>query len=107
MATPTWISKLGEKWNLKNTTQVILVLVVFACTGITVLLIKRPLLSLIAGEGGNTKLASVLYYIFILPIYNVLLLFFGFLFGQFSFFWEFEKRSFRKIALWFKRKNNA
>jgi hypothetical protein len=39
----------------------------------------------------------VLYYILILPIYNVLLLVYGALLGQFQFFWDFEKRFFRRI----------
>ena len=30
--------------------------------------------------------------ILILPVYNILLLFYGFVFGQFHFFWKFEKR---------------
>ena len=104
MASPQWITRLALKWNLKNTTQVIIVLVVFACTGITVMLIKRPILNLLVGEEGNSNLASVLYYIFILPIYNVVLLFYGFIFGQLSFFWEFEKRTFRRMASLLKRK---
>ena len=41
--------------------------------------------------------ASIIYYMLILPIYNVILLGYGFLFGQFNFFWEFEKRFFNRI----------
>ena len=87
-----WIQKLKDRWKLKSAGQVVIVLIVFACTGFTILFLKRPLLTLLAGEQGNTTLASVLYYIFILPLYNVVLLGYGFLFGQFRFFWEFEKR---------------
>lgn len=113
METPQWITRLAQRWNLKGATQVVIVLVVFACTGITVMLAKEYILIFLLGEDGNTKLASVLYYIFILPIYNVVLLFYGFVFGQFSFFWEFEKRTFRRLAslihrlaLFLKRKFN-
>jgi hypothetical protein len=96
MAAP-WIERLKDKWKLKSVGQVIIVLIVFACTGFTVLLIKKPLLTFLAGDQGNSTLASVLYYIFILPIYNVFLLGYGFVFGQFQFFWDFEKRSFRRL----------
>mgnify|MGYP001249950222 CR=1 FL=1 len=96
MAAP-WIERLKDKWKLKSVGQVIIVLIVFACTGFTVLLIKKPLLTFLAGDLGNSTLASVLYYIFILPIYNVFLLGYGFVFGQFQFFWDFEKRSFRRL----------
>jgi riboflavin transporter FmnP len=104
MATPKWITRLATKWNLNSTTQVVIVLVVFTCTGFTVVGIKKPILNFLVGEEGRSNLASVLYYIFILPIYNAVLLFYGFIFGQFSFFWEFEKRSFRRIASFLKRK---
>lgn len=72
--------------------QVVVILIAFACTGFTVLYIKRPLLTWLAGDAGNSTFASVVYYIFILPLYNVILLGYGFLFGQFRFFWRFEKR---------------
>lgn len=97
MAATSWLQRLKERWKLKSTGQVFVVLLVFACTGFTVLFIKEPLLTLLAGEKGNSTLASVLYYIFILPIYNIILLAYGFLFGQFHFFWEFEKRSFSRL----------
>jgi hypothetical protein len=87
-----WIEKLRHRWNLESAWQVGIVLLVFACTGTTVMLIKKPLLTWLAGDRGDTTLASVLYYIFILPLYNIILLGYGFIFGQFRFFWNFEKR---------------
>jgi len=101
MANPGWIERLRQRWKLDSMWQVIIVLIVFACTGFSVYFLKRPLLNFLAGERGNTLLASVLYYILILPIYNVLLLMWGFVFGQFAFFWAFEKRFFDRI---FRRK---
>jgi Na+-driven multidrug efflux pump len=97
MHPPKWMERLKNRWHLQSLWQVVIILVVFACTGFTVLALKRPLLSFLAGGEAESTLASVLYYIFILPIYNVFLLAYGFLFGQFRFFWEFEKRSFDRI----------
>lgn len=93
----TWIEKLKERWKLRSAFQVVIVLIVFACTGFTVLFLKKPILSLLAGAHQDTTLATILYYILILPLYNVILLFYGFVFGQFNFFWEFEKRTFSRI----------
>lgn len=98
-----WLQRLQDKWKLKNTVQVVLVLVVFACTGTTILLIKKPLMTLISPEFKDHWFFSALYFIFILPLYNVFLLFYGFVFGQFAFFWEFEKKTFRRIAGRFKK----
>ncbi len=92
-----WIEKLKSRWNLKSTTQVIVVLIVFACTGTTVLIIKRPLFAYWFPDGEKPLWASITYFILILPVYNVFLLFYGFVFGQFKFFWEFEKRFFSRI----------
>ncbi|WP_276373115.1 DUF6787 family protein [Chryseolinea sp. H1M3-3] len=100
----TWLERLKERWNLGSPLQVIIVLIVFACTGFTVLFIKKPLLQFLAGERGDTVVASILYYILILPLYNVLLLGYGFLFGQFTFFWAFEKRLFKRLSSFRKTK---
>jgi hypothetical protein len=97
MATPKWIDRLKSRWNLTNTWQVIIILIVFACTGTTVLIIKKPLFAMWFPEGDKPIWASVLYYILIFPVYNVFLLFYGFVFGQFKFFWEFEKKFFKRI----------
>lgn len=82
---------------MKSTAQVVIVLIVFACTGTTVLLIKRPLFAYWFPDGDKPLWASITYFILILPVYNVFLLFYGFIFGQFKFFWEFEKRFFKRI----------
>lgn len=97
MSEPSWIKKLMLRWKLESAFQVVIVLVVFACTGFTVLFIKKPILHFLAGEQGDSVTASVIYYLLILPLYNVILLAYGFLFGQFNFFWEFEKRFFNRI----------
>lgn len=104
MAGPAWVEKLKQRWKLKSAWQVVVILLVFACTGFTVLFLKRPLLGFLTGNQGDTVLISVLYYLLILPVYNVLLLAYGFLFGQFHFFWEFEKRFVNRIVSKFKNK---
>ena len=98
-----WIEKLKSRWNVKNGWQVIIILVVFACTGFTVMFLKKPILTFLAGEQGKTTLATVLYYIFILPLYNIILLAYGFIFGQFQFFWQFEKRFMERFFSLFRR----
>ena len=96
MPTPPWIEKLKNRWHVKSGFQVIIILIVFACTGFTVMFIKPPITRLLFHEG-HPVWFSILYWILILPIYNLFLLFYGFVFGQFKFFWEFEKRFFGRI----------
>ncbi|HET6540646.1 MAG TPA: DUF6787 family protein [Chryseolinea sp.] len=99
-----WIERLRQRWNLGSPLQVIIVLIVFACTGFTILFLKKPLVQFLAGKQGDTVMVSILYYILILPLYNVILLGYGFLFGQFSFFWAFEKKIFKRLSLFRKTK---
>lgn len=87
------LEKLKKRWNLQSGFQVVLILIVFACTGSSVVLIKH-LLNINADTAVGTR---VLFYIGVLPVYNIMLLGYGFLFGQFRFFLEFEKRFFRRI----------
>ncbi len=98
-----WINKLKDRWHVSNVFQVFVVLLVFACTGLTILFIKKPLFEIWFADSEKPVWASVLYWIFILPVYNMFLLFYGFLFGQFRFFWNFEKRFFNRIISIFKQ----
>jgi hypothetical protein len=97
------LQKLQERWKVRSIWQVIAILLAFACTGFTVLYLARPILFYFFGTEIPT-LAKVLYYIVILPIYNLILLFYGFIFGQFYFFLGFEKRFFKRIGSLFSKK---
>ena len=92
-----------ERWNITSNWQVFVILVVFAVTGSTSALVAKPLLSFF----GITKITFSgwlyypLYLVLIFPIYQVLLVSFGFLFGQFKFFWAFEKKMLKSMKLHF------
>ena len=105
---PGFLQRLQTKWKLDSLLQVVLVLVVFACTGFTILFIKNPILNFFGVErgGGQGFLNTVLYLLLVLPLYQVFLLIYGFIFGQFRFFWEKEKQIFRRIAGPFKKKKS-
>ncbi len=92
-----WLQKLQHRWKAGSIWQVFAILLTFACTGLTVVYLMRPILHYFFGNE-IPGWARVVYYIFILPIYNLILLFYGFIFGQFKFFLEFEKRFFRRIG---------
>jgi len=93
-----FLEKLKNRWKLDSIGQVVWVLVAFACTGFTIMFLKSPILDWIGGSESNQTLFTVLYYVFILPIYNIILLIYGFVFGQFAFFWNFEKRMWYRMT---------
>ncbi len=93
-----WIEKLQSRWNLGSARQVVLVLLVFALTGTTVAVVKEPVSGFIGLGQMNKLLSTIIYLIVVLPLYQVLLLVYAFVFGQFRFFWEFEKKTARRIV---------
>ncbi|MCE7068646.1 DUF6787 family protein [Dyadobacter sp. CY326] len=99
------IEKLKERWNVKNGWDVLIILIVFACTGFSVLYAKRGLFALIGiNKQSPDWLRWVVNILVILPLYQVILLAWGWIWGKFSFFWEFEKRMFSRIGGLFRRK---
>ncbi len=92
-----WFNKLKDRWKVTSSKEVILILLVFACTGFTVMFLEKPILNFFVIDGSKNIGLSLLYYLLILPIYNIFLLIYGFLFGQFHFFWNFEKKMFKRL----------
>jgi hypothetical protein len=100
----SWSEMLKTRWQLKSGWQVLLVLLTFACTGFSVLFLKKPLYALVGiTEATPLWLRAGFYTLAILPVYQVLLLAWGFVFGQFRFFWNFEKKMFNRMASFFRR----
>lgn len=90
--------KLKQRWNIRSNFQVIIILIVFAITGSATVYLKKIVFDLI-GIIPETHfgIKAPVYIIVILTVYNILLLIFGLLFGQFRFFWEFEKKFFSRL----------
>jgi hypothetical protein len=97
-----WLRKLQVRWNVGSVMHVVIILIVFALTGTTVARLLGPALTIFFGDQPPVW-AGVLYIVLVLPIYNVFLLLFGFVFGQFYFFWNFEKKMFRSIGSLFRK----
>ncbi|WP_296316802.1 DUF6787 family protein [Winogradskyella sp. UBA3174] len=93
--------KLEKKWVLDYKWEIIRVFMVFAITGSSSLIIGRPIIKLIGitKENLNPIIYWVLFIIIGLVFYQILLVSFGWLFGQFKFFWEFEKKMLRRFGL--------
>ena len=93
---PKWFQRLQERWGV-DARRAAIILLVFICTGFTIMFLKHPVVKWFVGDGEQSLTFSILYYVLILPVYNVFLLLYGALFGQFTFFLAFEKRLLKKI----------
>ena len=97
------MKKLKEKWGITSNFQLMIILIVFSVTGSIAVWIAKPILDFI----GLDK-SAVSPWIFwtirisiIFPIYQILIVIIGALFGQFQFFWNFEKKMLARLG--FKR----
>lgn len=99
-----WLfKKLEKKWILTYKWEMIRVFLVFAMTGSSSVFISKPLFNLLGinKENFNIIIYWILYVFVGLIFYQILLVTFGWLFGQFQFFWNFEKKMLIRIG--FKR----
>ncbi|MGL2999342.1 DUF6787 family protein [Flavobacterium sp. RSSB_23] len=96
------MKKLKERWGIESNFQLTLIFIVFAITGSASAWLSKPFCYWL----GITKADLGLWFtpirlVLIFPIYQVLLVCIGFLFGQFRFFWAFEKKMLRSMGLGF------
>ena len=96
------MEKIRKLFKVDSNYQLFIVNIVFAITGSLALYFAGILLDLISisVDNTNTFLYWTLRITLILPVYQVLLLLVGTIFGEFQYFWAMEK----KIISRFKKK---
>ena len=92
--------KLKKKWGITSDFQLVIILIVFSVTGSIAVWIAKPLLDFVGLD--KTTLSPWIFWpiriLIIFPIYQVLIVVIGALFGQFKFFWNFEKRMLYRLG---------
>jgi hypothetical protein len=94
--------KFKERWEIRSNWQLTVIILVFAITGSASAWLSKPFCMWL----GISKEALGFWFtpirlLMIFPIYQVLLVLIGFLFGQYRFFWAFEKKLLRSLKLGF------
>ena len=97
-----WLfSKLRKKWEVEYRWELIAIFIVFAITGSASARLSGPFLELF-----NIDLDHLSPWVFwpirlliIFPVYQILLVIIGWIFGQFDFFWAFEKKMLRRFGI--------
>lgn len=97
------MKKLKERWGITSNIQIILILIVFAINGSLSAWLAKPAMELIGlyKESTNGFIYWPLRILIIFPVYQLTLPIVGFIFGQFKFFWNFEKKFLSKIGFGF------
>lgn len=101
------MEKLKKHWGISSNWHIFVILFVFSITGSSAVYLAKPLLTML--DLGREHFSpsfwfgGFFYYFFrillIFPIYQLLLVFFGWIFGQFEFFWNFEKKMLKRLGL--------
>jgi len=88
-----FIDKLKQRWQVQSLWQVMLILLTFTLTGSTVVYLRKALFSVLDyNDQTPFWIKAITYLVFIFPAYQILILIYGSILGQFRFFWEKEKR---------------
>src|SRR6478752_9701606 len=96
------MDKLKKNWGIESNFQFAVIFIVFALTGSASAWLSKPFCFWL----GITKddlgvLFTPIRLLLIFPIYQVLLVLIGFIFGQFKFFWGVEKKMLTRMGLGF------
>ena len=88
------MNRFKEKWGITSNFQLVIILLVFSITGSVAVLVAKPVLDLVGldKEAVSRWVFWPIRIFIIFPIYQVLIVLIGAIFGQFKFFWAFEKK---------------
>ncbi len=95
------MDKLKLRWGITNNWQILAILLVFAINGSFAAWVSKPVTGFFGLSAETAKpyfLYLTLRIILIFPIYQLTLPIVGWFFGEFKFFWEFEKIMFRRLG---------
>jgi hypothetical protein len=100
--------KLKKRWEVESNWQVLMILLVFAITGFSVLYVKNPVFEWCRYHHIENTWLKVLAYIGIMyPLYQFLLIFVGTILGQYRFFSKFLLRMNRRMIQPFMKKKHG
>ena len=96
----SWVEKLKDKWSITSNFQIVLIIIVFAINGSFAAWVAKPITAFIgiSLEEINPWIYYPIRVLLVFPIYQITLPIVGFAFGQFRFFWEFEKKMFGRFS---------
>ena len=98
------MEKLKQRWGLTSNWQIIAIIIVFSINGSFAAWVAGPVTNFFGINSETTEPYAfylILRILLIFPIYQLTLPLVGWFFGQFNFFWSFEKKMLRRMG--FKR----
>lgn len=98
MTSESRMDRMKRRWGVESTWRFWLIMLIFSLAGMSIVYVKEPIFNALHFPASAPWWVKVpLYILIIFPTYHVLLVFWAALLGQWSFFWEKEK----KMGRWF------
>jgi len=97
------MEKLKQRWGITSNWSLVAILIVFAINGSFAAWVAKPVTSFVGidQESFSPWVYYTIRFVLIFPIYNLTLPLVGWLFGQYKFFWNFEKKFLSRMGLGF------
>ena len=95
------IQNLINKFNAKSKVHLFIIFIVFGLSGSFSLWISSPILEVLDLKNilNNYPLYILFRVLIIIPIYQLILIVIATLFGEFEYFWKFEKKILKRIKI--------
>ena len=94
------IEKLINLFKVKNLKQLVIVFLVFSITGSLSVVLGEPVINFFFEDGFENNLYFWIVRIFIIfPLYQILLIIIGTIFGEFRYFWRIEKKILMRLKI--------
>ena len=93
------IEKLIKRFNAKSLSHLVIIFVIFGISGTFTLMITEPIINLlkITEIFKNSLVLLFLRVIILIPLYQIILISIGYVFGEFDYFYTFEKKIYKKL----------
>ncbi|SHN07025.1 DUF6787 family protein [Polaribacter sp. KT 15] len=97
------MEKLKKRWNIESNWSVVAIFIVFAINGSFAAWVAKPITAFLGLD--RETISGFIYWplriLLIFPVYQLTLPIVGWIFGQFKFFWAFEKKFLSRLGLGF------
>tara|TARA_B100000965_G_scaffold126394_1_gene105124 strand:- start:5284 stop:5580 length:297 start_codon:yes stop_codon:yes gene_type:complete len=95
------LEKIKKRWGIDSNFQIFKIFVVFGVTGSTAAGISEPLCDFfgVNTDNLNTFIYWVLRILLITIVYQFILVFVAFVFGEFKFFWNFVRKFLKRLGI--------
>ena len=95
----SFLKKLQKKFKARSIKHLAIIFIIFSISGSLTLYLSFPIIKFlnITNYFHNYFIQILIRLIIIFPLYQIVLIFVGILFGEMKYFIEFEKKFFKKI----------